>query len=240
MKVQVVDFVSRNLRWLVYSKRYLKALIDSRLPIKASYAQHGEDCEIVKLLSGLNLQAGIYIDVGANQPSYISNTYLFYKQGLKGILIEPDASNARLLKHFRSSDIIIQSLAGQFSALRKFNYSVSSVRNSVQDIPASMLLESAYLPQLSIDDIVDSIQPEWIYLLSTDTEGNDLNVLKGASEALKKIFLVCSEYNDDQEMSELTQYMYEHSFELVFSNHVNAIFRNTVLSEKLPLKNFLA
>ena len=128
-------FIARRFRWFVYTKRYVRAWVDRLLPTKATYAQHGEDCEIAKLLDGLDLTTGMYIDVGANQPSHISNTYLFYRQGLSGILIEPDESNFSLLKRFRERDIAIRTLVGSVTKICKFNYAVFSVYNSVHTIP---------------------------------------------------------------------------------------------------------
>jgi len=227
------NFASRQFRWVVYIKRYVYALLDHILPPKSTYAQHNEDCEIEKLLDGFDIKTGIYIDIGANQPSYISNTYLFYRKGFNGILVEPDQSNLSLLKLFRNRDITIRTVVGSSSKLCKFNYAISSVLNSVQSIPKSSLLKQEYIPQITVDEIVNCVNPTWIYLLSTDTEGNDLDVLRSANQTLKRTLLVCTEYHGEQEMSELETYLKENSFELVFSNHVNLIFRNQNLPEKL-------
>ena len=226
-------FIVRRFRWVVYTKRYVRAWLAHLLPTKTTYAQHGEDCEIAKLLNGLDLTTGIYIDVGANHPSHISNTYLFYRQGLSGILIEPDASDFSLLKLFRERDIAIRAVVGSVSKICKFNYSVISVRNSVHSIPESNFLRQEYIPQITLDEVVDCINPEWIYLLNTDTEGNDLEVLRGANQVLKRTLLVCTEYHGKKERFALEEYMSENSFCPVFSNSLNIIFRNTKFFEDL-------
>ncbi len=225
--IKLKIFVARRFRWIIYIKRYMKAWLDSLLPIKATYSQDGEDCEIAKILNGLDLTTGIYIDVGANQPSHISNTYRFYKQGLSGILIEPDESNFSLLKRFRDRDISIRALVGSVSKICKFNYTVFSVYNSIYPREESMLFKEEYIPQITLDEVVDCINPKWIYLLNTDTEGNDLEVLRGASQTLKRTLLVCTEYHGDNERLELEEYMSKNLFSPVFSNSLNIIFRNT-------------
>jgi FkbM family methyltransferase len=219
--------IAKRLRWIIYTKRYVIAWFDCLLPTKASYSQDGEDCEIAKILNGFDLTTGIYIDVGANQPSHLSNTYLFYKQGLSGILIEPDESTFSLLKHFRGRDISIRALVGSICKICKFNYTVFSVYNSVHPRPESMLFREEYIPQITLDEIVDCINPKWIYLLNTDTEGNDLEVLRGASQTLKRTLLVCTEYHGDKDRLALEEYMNNNSFYPVFSNSLNIIFRNT-------------
>jgi FkbM family methyltransferase len=219
--------IARRFRWVVYTKRYAIALRDRVLPTKSTYAQQGEDCEIATILNGLDLTTGMYIDVGANQPSHLSNTYLFYRQGLSGILIEPDESNFSLLKRFRRRDISIGAIVGSISKICKFNYAVFSVYNSVHSVSESNLLKEEYLPQTTVDEVVDCINPEWIYLLNTDTEGNDLEVLHGATQTLKRTLLVCTEYHGDRERSALEEYMSGNSFYPVFCNSLNIIFRNT-------------
>jgi FkbM family methyltransferase len=200
---------------------------DYLLPTKATYSEYSEDCEIAKLLNGLDLTTGIYLDVGANQPSHLSNTYLFYRQGLSGILIEPDESNFSLLRRFRGRDNSIRALVGSVSKICKFNYAVFSVFNSVHSIPESKFLREEYIPQITLDEVVNCISPKWIYLLSTDTEGNDLEVLHGAKQTLKQTLVVCTEYHGNKEKLALQEYMSNNSFCQVFSNHRNIIFRNT-------------
>src|SRR4051812_46477871 len=77
----------------------------AKKPVKSSYSQHGEDALVAELLGGYDLSAGIYVDVGANHPIRLSNTYLFYRKGHHGILIEPNRSLLSLLEKFRKRDI---------------------------------------------------------------------------------------------------------------------------------------
>lgn len=51
---------------------------------------------------------GFYIDVGANDPNFISVTKAFYERGWYGINIEPLPFKFELLKKFRTRDINIQ------------------------------------------------------------------------------------------------------------------------------------
>ena len=55
-----------------------------------SYSQHGEDKLVRQLLEKLNLKDLLYVDIGANHPIKISNTYLLYRNGMRGIVIEPN------------------------------------------------------------------------------------------------------------------------------------------------------
>ena len=43
-------------------------------------------------------KSGFYVDVGAHSPKYLSNTYYFYKQGWRGINIEPTPGRIRMFE----------------------------------------------------------------------------------------------------------------------------------------------
>ncbi len=66
---------------------------------RISYSQNGEDLIIRDLFSRLGIQYPTYLDIGANEPFSISNTYLLYSKGSKGVCIEP---NPGLFKKFRA------------------------------------------------------------------------------------------------------------------------------------------
>jgi len=54
------------------------------------YSQFGEDQILDKLLPE---KKGFFLDIGAGRPIRYSNTYLFYKRGWNGILIDPLTAN---------------------------------------------------------------------------------------------------------------------------------------------------
>jgi glycosyltransferase involved in cell wall biosynthesis len=70
--------------------RYLRNKKYSWKP-KISYSQCGEDIIIDFLLTWLKIKNPTYLDIGANDPVKLSNTYYFYKKGSRGVLIEPDS-----------------------------------------------------------------------------------------------------------------------------------------------------
>ena len=235
-----INLLLRNLkafRFLVLFKRNLIAFIDTIIPGKHTYSQHGEDEFVYKMLSGYDIKDGIYIEVGANQPTAISNTYLFYRQGLQGILIEPDESLVTLLKKFRPRDTVIQSCCGAVSGLVKLNFSYASVLNTIGNLPSEDILKYEYIPQITLDQIVDSILPNWIYFLSIDTEGYDYEVLQGASKTLDITYIICIEYNKSEEKDKILTFLLSKKFELVQDNNLNMIFRNTNLFSELNNKS---
>jgi hypothetical protein len=64
-----------------------------------SYAQHGDDFQILNLFNLLGIDRPTYIDLGAHHPETISNTKLLYDRGSRGINVE---ANPNLFKAFES------------------------------------------------------------------------------------------------------------------------------------------
>ena len=62
------------------------------------YSQFGEDIIIAYLFYYLKINKLLYLDIGANHPRYISNTFYFYERGGSGVCIEP---NPMLWKIFK-------------------------------------------------------------------------------------------------------------------------------------------
>jgi hypothetical protein len=52
---------------------------------RVSYSQNGEDLIIRDLFFRLGIRQPTYLDIGANEPFFISNTYLLYSKGSTGV-----------------------------------------------------------------------------------------------------------------------------------------------------------
>ena len=68
-----------------------------------SFSQAGEDLIVKFTLQFLGNPSITYLDIGANHPVRLNNTYLFYLMGCKGVLVEPNAS---LCERLRASTTI--------------------------------------------------------------------------------------------------------------------------------------
>ena len=75
---------------------------------RKSYAQHGEDLLVEHLMRVLQVHHPFFIDVGAHHPYLLSNTYLMYQQGARGINIEPDPSLIAAFQQYRPKDTNLQ------------------------------------------------------------------------------------------------------------------------------------
>jgi len=82
--------------------------IYSRIP-RIHWSQSGEDVILGELLPE---QRGTYVDVGAAHPRLGSNTYILYRRGWQGTLVEPNPDSAKTLRKARPRDRVVEAAAG--------------------------------------------------------------------------------------------------------------------------------
>ena len=103
MRQLIKNFISLE------NRNKLRSYAPAFLCGKTSYSQCGED---LLVLFALDMLVGSrpkrYLDIGANNPFFLSNTALLYKKGGEGILVEPDPELAGQLRSKRPRDKVLQ------------------------------------------------------------------------------------------------------------------------------------
>ena len=231
--MSIKNFIVNFLPFLGPYKRIVKAAYDSFRPAK-TYSQHGEDVKIYDLLSKSNLLNGIYVDIGANHPTSISNTYLFYRKGYRGVSIEPNSELARLHRWFRRGDKVIKIGIGNRAGIFEFSISKTPVLSSFKKINGPGLWKTEYVPVLTLDDVTEFAKPERIFLLNVDTEGLNFEVIQGAAKTLELTDLLCIEVDDDANESEITHHLTTvNEFKRIGKLGCNLLFANKTVADKL-------
>ncbi|MBS1557203.1 MAG: FkbM family methyltransferase [Bacteroidetes bacterium] len=225
-------------KWVAYNfpslgsyKRYTIAFLDRFLPVKKSYSQHQEDVYILNLLRKYNTENAIYVDVGANHPTDISNTYLLYRNGMRGVLIEPNNELSELAKITRSEDIVLPIAISSQPELLKFNISKTPVLSSFKEINHTVY-KSVYTPVFPLDLALKHIRYQFISLLSIDVEGLNIDVLRGAGDTIQKALIICIEFDLKEEQFTIEEIL-GINFKLISVYNCNLIYLNTKLSEEL-------
>ncbi|MCX2575933.1 FkbM family methyltransferase [Pedobacter sandarakinus] len=104
-------------------KKHIRRLIE---PIennqfgKISFSQSGEDLIVEFIFNQLGIDRPSYIDIGAHDPFYLSNTALFYKKGSRGINIEPDFDLFNKIAITRVQDINLNIGVGESTDVLDF------------------------------------------------------------------------------------------------------------------------
>lgn len=70
------------------------------------YSQYGEDDVMFDFMPKKDF--GLYIDIGAGKPVELSNTYLLYTMGWRGLLVEPSPILIPQIKEVRPTDVLYE------------------------------------------------------------------------------------------------------------------------------------
>lgn len=155
-----------------------------------SWAQCGEDLIAAFYFHNLNAPEIHYLDIGAHHPHLFSNTYLFHRRGMRGVLVEPSAEACRALREGRPGDTVVRAAVVPKERatviLRKLS---ASTLNTVSEADANAavahgrygkqeLLGTEEVPALTVAQILEGHCRSCPDLVSLDIEGLDLPVLR--------------------------------------------------------------
>ncbi len=153
--------------------------------VKYTYAHGGEDRILMEMIKLIPENTGFYVDVGANHPVYISNTYGFYRMGWRGICIDANEKLIAKYKLFRPRDRAIQSLVSDSAGERTFYLVENDVLSSTEPENLGYVREMSHgvkevrmKPQMLTDILRKNGAPFVFDLLTVDAEEHDYHVLR--------------------------------------------------------------
>lgn len=206
-----------------------------------SYAQSGEDLILNTIFN--KVKKGTYIDVGACDPFFQSNTYFFYERGWSGINIDANEDSIKKLNHKRKRDKNI--LAFIHNVEKDIDYyfyqNPAYNGNTYNNNLPSKLIKTKKMKTLTLDKILQLEKFEQINFLSIDTEGNELNVLNSIN--LKKIrpqAIIIESFNTDiknEIQTDITRFLLNNEYTLMCKTVTNCIYvSNEFLKERFSFK----
>ena len=157
---------------------------------KTTYSQSGEDSilqYIIRVL-GINVKESKYIDLGANHAKKLSNTYILYKIGMRGVLVEANPNLIGELKFYRNQDIIVNKCISEKSKESKLFYIMSgdglscmdidSVNEAMRKNPSLHITKTLEVETISINDLLEKYFDVPPTIMSIDIEGMEERILK--------------------------------------------------------------
>ena len=221
---------------------YFRILKNRFFPIfyRISYSQLGEDLIVNFILKNFKIDKPTYVDIGAHHPIYLSNTYLFYKNGSRGICIEPDPELFRNIKKKRGNDICLNIGIGiEEEKLTDYYVISDKVLNTFSKEKAEYLVRTTSkkiesiikIPLVPMSKIItkylDNKVPNFI---SLDTEGYDFGILKSLNfdnfrpEVFCVETLTYTENKDERKEDEIINFMKEKDYFIFADTYINTIF----------------
>jgi FkbM family methyltransferase len=206
-----------------------------------SFSQSGEDLVVAFMAYSLGIQKVTYLDVGANDPVRLNNTYYFYKQGHRGVLVEPNRSLCERLREKRPGDTVLEAGIGSNAAKEADYYimthdglntfSKEEADHQVKTSSGSVSIQQVIkMPLLNINNVMELYFQGAPAFLSVDTEGLDLAILRSIDFTRFRPPIICAETlisNSRKSRPEIPEFMATQGYVVRGASFVNTIFVDT-------------
>ena len=225
-------------------KRLIKNAVYSIVPppyIPASYSQAGEDAVLRFLFGDKKMKKISYLEIGTNVPDYGNNTYLFYKNGSRGVCVEADKTLIPAIIKARPEDKVLNTgvaVSGDREAdfyifdcngINTFDKEEAEKREASGTYK---IKEITKVPLININTLIAQNFEKYPDLLSIDIEGLDLEVLKSLDFKTYPLPVVCVEtctYSENHirlKDHSVAAFMLEKGYEVYADTYINTIFVN--------------
>src|SRR5436190_9632228 len=146
-------------------------------PSLESYAQNQEDILAWDYFG--HKTDGFFVEVGANHPTELSQTWFLEQRGWKGILVEPLPACCEKLRAVRKNSLVCEAAAGAPEQVGEATLNVaksdvwSHLGEENKDLPLEARIKVAVR---TLDSILEELRAPQVDLLSIDTEGMEIQV----------------------------------------------------------------
>ena len=205
---------------------------------EVSFAQCGEDLIIAYVARILGISEVRYLDIGAHHPMYLSNTYFFYRQGMRGVCVEPDVSLLPPFRKHRPHDTLLNVGIGPKAGVSEFFVMSTPTLNTFSRAEAERYCSYGnqrierveQVPIRRVDEILHDHFPVQPQLVSLDVEGLDFDILRGFDFARVRPEIFCVEtltYTEDgseRKLDEIVEFMTAQEYFPYADTYVNTVF----------------
>jgi FkbM family methyltransferase len=210
---------------------------------RRTYSQCGEDILLEFVLNELGIENPRFIDIGAHHPTYLNNTYLFYKKGCFGINVEPDPHLFQEFTKQRNQDINLNVGVGMQDEKAQTDFYIMTARvlNTFSKEEAIRIHETTQykiekvipIDLVSVNSILKThFKDKAPDLISIDVEGWDFEIIKSLDLTQLERTVFCVEtltYTEDKsekKRNDIIDYLVERGFFVCADTYINSIFVN--------------
>jgi len=204
---------------------------------RTSFSQSGEDIIMDFVIEGRGIVNPTYLDIGAHHPFYLSNTYLFYKKGSRGVCVEPDPVLFKEIKKYRPKDICLNIGLGSKKGEAEFFIIDPPTLNTFSKEEAEHLakmghktLRTLRLHVLPVKDILKEYFEQPPTIVSLDVEGMDMEILNQFNLKRYRPEIFCIEtvtYTKNRtgkKIDEIFDFMKKNKYKVYADTYVNTVF----------------
>lgn len=182
------------------------------------------------------------MDLGANDPVILSNTFYFYENGSNGILVEPNTNLTDRAEIMRPRDKVINAGVGEIEGSLDYYMLDAHTLNTCSRKEAEeyeklghKIIEVKTIPIIPVNDLLK--EQGHTDFLSLDVEGIDFDILKAIDYERYAPTCICIETieylggkRDDNE--EICKFLMDKGYIAFADTYINTIF---VLKKELEL-----
>jgi FkbM family methyltransferase len=217
---------------------YRQRLIDLKVHSRSSFAQFGEDASVMEYFRTIGKRKIRYLDLGANDPVIHSNTFLFYRTGSSGVVVDANPRICARQRRKRPLDTVVNCgvAAKGGGTLDLFVMDMDGLSTlseewseRLQEQGLAKPAERITVPVVGIDDLLAQHFPgDAPDFASVDVEGLDYQLLEAWDFGKWRPHLLCAETGiltkgrherDDRFDSLMQQRRYQPLF-VTFSNTI--------------------
>jgi FkbM family methyltransferase len=229
--------VSTGVRWL--RRRPGPATADEWRAASVSYSHFGEDLIVLKLLGdrAKDPNKGVYVDVGAFDPVFFSNTLLLRQHGWTGVNIDGNSDRVALLQRRRPTDLCLWAVVSDTVRTVKYvRYPTEGLSGLIEatdspgaNVRGELPTQVDEVKTCTLTELLNRLLPPGIAIdfLNVDCEGHDVRVLAGLDWSRWRPRVVAAEANSPPEREQLVGFMRGHGYEVAASLFITLIFAPT-------------
>lgn len=174
------------------------------------YSENDEEALLWFLISRLSPPVSnelFYLEIGAGHPKWMSNTYLLYRLGFSGVVVDANPSFCEQLRSVRPRDIVVNAAVGDYEGTVRFKlagFFSKLIAGTSDEFCASDHIE---LKCVALDELLkeQGINSPSFKIMLIDVEGEEISLLKSFVTTGLKPSLVIVEFHQYGGTDEATE-----------------------------------